>query len=585
MKRRSPGGVMTVIQLNMQRRFKGVRCAKRVSTITMICGAFSHSKILAAPDVLIPVRVPQPDCAMISQSLFIPTEDQRQIRTSMGQTITYKYIESGSLTFSETNVACEGGEMKIQGKKHENVLKLVTVQFTLTEVDVFEKKGRLKTAEDGYLPRSCNLGFEGCALEAMTLVLEFNKINLCSYVRIRAAEFEYLNGDSQDKLSVIDDEHKMIFEVGDKIEIPSECGIKGWLTKTDFERIFLYVGTLDNGIHMVDASEIDLELETRVSDSYLVHWASQVNLETNSKWQSELCNLASLKMSGDQSILHGTHLLKMMGELVSEFVCTEVQVRTRAGFKAEGDACLDHLAVYTAEDKLRYMTPITRLLVQRNVVSTVNCSSHYPYIFEDNDGRMITANPEVREVKVALSDHHFLNAEAHNHSKVFKFSSLLYTPEEVQAYEQMLQSHAAEKSAVRKFSSYYCGTTGECAPSRSTDNFKWGRLVNPEEIMEQWWTDVKERILAWGSIWGICCFLLTMLHLIIKLVIVCKNTGKRQLTKTAMLKFLFVPGQELISLFPVTDPKVSVKYVRSGSTAQLQGAGMELRAMANQDQD
>jgi hypothetical protein len=76
-----------------------------------------------------------------------------------------------------------------------------------------------------------------------------------------------------------------------------------------------------------------------------------------------------------------------------------------------------------------------------------------------------------------------------------------------------------------------------------------------------------------------------MLHLIIKLVIVCKNTGKRQLTKTAMLKFLFVPGQELISLFPVTDPKVSVKYVRSGSTAQLQGAGMELRAMANQDQD
>jgi hypothetical protein len=176
-------------------------------------------------------------------------------------------------------------------------------------------------------------------------------------------------------------------------------------------------------------------------------------------------------------------LLKMIGELVSEFVCAEVQVRTRAGFKAGGDACLDHLTVYTAEDKLRYMTPITRLLVQRNVVSTVNCSSHYPYIFEDNDGRMITANPEVREVKVALSHHHFLNAEAHNHSKEFKFSRLLYIPEEVQAYVQMLQSHAAEKSAVRKCSNFYCGTTGECAPSMSTDNLKWGRLVNPLEII------------------------------------------------------------------------------------------------------
>jgi hypothetical protein len=41
----------------------------------------------------------------------------------------------------------------------------------------------------------------------------------------------------------------------------------------------------------------------------------------------------------------------------------------------------------------------------------------------------------------------------------------------------------------------------------------------------------KRHLPKMGTIWGICCFLLTMLHLIIKLVIMCKNTGKRHLTK------------------------------------------------------
>jgi len=54
LKRRNPGGLMTVVQYNVQRKFKGIRCAKRVSSITAVCGAFSHTKLVAPPDVLQP---------------------------------------------------------------------------------------------------------------------------------------------------------------------------------------------------------------------------------------------------------------------------------------------------------------------------------------------------------------------------------------------------------------------------------------------------------------------------------------------------------------------------------------------------
>jgi hypothetical protein len=270
MSERTPGMEMTVIQFNPARRFKGVKCEKRISTITAVCGAFSHSKLVAPPDVLMPVNMPQRECAMAAQSSFLTTEDQRQLRVSIGTVNTYKYIESGTITFSETNVACEGGEIKVHGRKHENLIKLVTVSFTMTEVDVYEKKGRLRTSADGILPRMCNLAYEGCALEEMTLVIDLSKINLCPYVKIRTAMFEQMQGVPETSgMSMVNDEHKMLFEIGTRIEIPTECNLVGTLIKTNFERVFLYNGALGNGIDLINPAKIDLELETRVTDYYL----------------------------------------------------------------------------------------------------------------------------------------------------------------------------------------------------------------------------------------------------------------------------------------------------------------------------
>jgi hypothetical protein len=77
----------------------------------------------------------------------------------------------------------------------------------------------------------------------------------------------------------------------------------------------------------------------------------------------------------------------------------------------EGDKCLDHLPVYLPNDQIGYLAPLTRMLTPRNAVSKGNCSVHYPIVFEDESGWMVTANPDVRALQVTLSDHHFLNAK------------------------------------------------------------------------------------------------------------------------------------------------------------------------------
>jgi hypothetical protein len=513
---------------------------------------------------------------------MLNTEDQRQIRIAMGTTIFYKYIDAGTVTLSDNNVACEGGEIKIRGKKHENVVKLVTVSFTMKEINVFEKKGRLKI-EAGQLPRACSLAFEGCSLEDFTLVLDLSKINLCPYNRIRTAEFDYIRDKETNGTMVINDEHKMLFIVGEQMEIPAECNLKGTLTKTNFERLFLYPGTLGIGIDLIDPAEVDLELETRASDYFLAYWSQTVVKESEVRWQNEVCLLSSSKLNNDQTILHENHLLKMQGELISEFVCTPITVRTRAGHKMEGDVCLDHLPVFMPDNQIGYLTPMTRILTQRNAVSVVNCSAHYPYLFEDKQGRMVSANPAVQAVKVELTDHHFLDANSRNHSNVFKFSSLLYTPEEIMAYEQMLQGHNAERAVTRKFSSYYCETTGSCMPSRNTQDFQWNRLLDPAELMSEWWEDVKTKILWWGALWGVLDSILTLLQFFIKMILVCTNIGKRQLTSKSIFKFVFLPGHELINLFPVQRETRAEEYHPAGRYGHISTPDTEMESMIRSD--
>ena len=75
-------------------------------------------------------------------------------------------------------MACEGGELKIGGKKHSNIVEFVTVEYSVLTVKVTEANGRLKTNE-GILPAAYALDFGGCALEDMTLVIDAGKVNRC----------------------------------------------------------------------------------------------------------------------------------------------------------------------------------------------------------------------------------------------------------------------------------------------------------------------------------------------------------------------------------------------------------------------
>ena len=325
---KGPSSEYGVLQYNPTRKFKAIKCEKRVSTLTAVCGAFSHSKLVEPPDVLKPVKIPKQDCIDAASTKLITTEDGRQLRAGMGVVATYKYVETGTVVLSENNVACEGGEMKVKGKKHESIVELVTVNFKITEIEVSEELGKLRTSE-GSLPRQCSLEYEGCVLDDMTLVIDLTKVNLCQYTQVRRAKFKLFRTEGRDMAQ--NDEYKLLFQLGGKRVIPNACSTQGTLLKTNFDRLFLLsADTAGNSLSMFNPSDVDLDLEARVADFYMEYWSLELVRENTAAWQNEMCTLSASRLNEDQVIIHGDHLLRMKGELVNEFKCNWVTVTASA---------------------------------------------------------------------------------------------------------------------------------------------------------------------------------------------------------------------------------------------------------------
>jgi hypothetical protein len=543
------GGEYAVIQYSTNKYFKAMMCEKKVSVLNVICGAFSHSKLIEPPDVLKPMTVKRGDCNDIALTQILTTEDGRQLRVTAGTRIAYKYLEAGSTTLTTGNVACEGGEVKIGGKKHDNVVKLVTVDFKLTKLDVEEIDGRLRIAS-GFLPRSCAIAYEGCALEDMTLVIDAGNVDACPYREIRRAVFQRVQMDG--KSLVINDEHKLLLELGPEAVLPNACPGQGVLKHTNFKKLFLYQGDLRNAIvPQMAAREVDLELEERATDFYMEYWALMLSRENQAAWQSEMCELSANRLNEEQVVIHGDHMLRMKGELIHEFKCERIRVTAKGGFDAEDGKCLDHLPVFTEQRELTYLAPLTRLLVPRSAVSVLNCSNTFPMTVEDVQGRMVAANPAVGVVDVELSQYHSANKSHPNHTELFDVGSLLYTQEEVADYEQMLLGPTSERAVTRQFSSYYCQATGVCSPSRGSDDFKWSRMLqDPSMVVFGWWEETKEWLLWWGAVWGCVSSLMTGIQLLVQLVTVCCHLGRTDVDRGSVWRFMFMPGHELLRMFP-----------------------------------
>ena len=92
--------MLTIIQKDASRIFKGFKCTKRKSVITALCGMFSHSKLQSPMDILMPQTVTMSECQAMRDTRIYRTEDGKAIQVHTGGGVTYKYVEAGAVMLS-----------------------------------------------------------------------------------------------------------------------------------------------------------------------------------------------------------------------------------------------------------------------------------------------------------------------------------------------------------------------------------------------------------------------------------------------------------------------------------------------------
>ena len=190
------------------------------------------------------------------------------------------------------------------------------------------------------------------------MVIDTKGADRCRYVEVRKADLQRF-GYCGKKL-LVSEENKILLEEGEEEPLPADCLGRGIMQKTNFPGLFIYEGESgrETGPPM-RSGEVDLEWETRVADFYMEYWALSLTMEGRAERQGEFCELGARRLTEERVVLHGDHLLRMKGEMVHEFKCEWVVVTARAGYKAEGERCLDLLPVFTAQQELSYLAPIT----------------------------------------------------------------------------------------------------------------------------------------------------------------------------------------------------------------------------------
>ena len=74
--------------------------------------------------------------------------------------IRYKFLSTGSMTYSSSNVYCEGGNLKVNGEEHIFVVEMRTVSLEINTIHVaFRNDGTIQDLESREaLPSRCGQG-------------------------------------------------------------------------------------------------------------------------------------------------------------------------------------------------------------------------------------------------------------------------------------------------------------------------------------------------------------------------------------------------------------------------------------------
>jgi len=458
---------VTILQHSTKRTTKAYKCKKRVTRLTEVCGAFSHSKILGPPDILQAVPFSAIDCQQTIQRGIFHTETGESINIDVNRQYNYKFVQHGKLSISPDNVACQGSTVTINGEQHNSIVSLVTANVEFLEIEVeVDTNSAIDLDSNIKLPSDCvrrNLCVDGHVAYVIN-----HPENLCPLYVIRTLPMSKIrletNKGMQD--AYVNREHKVLLIMKPDEATDNSCDPVRSVGATQYKDIkILHNGNTpgmsrQTAIMSLGASELDLDLEIISSVEYEAYDLEQKMSTQMHMMGTSLCAMSKQTLHrAEISPFHPDSLIRVRGDIIQELKCEIVVAEVRIGDNRGTHCYKDTIPAWVRNTPV-FMMATTGLIVEENTLTLVPCHSQYNSIFRSKSGKLVQADPTVKlseNMKIQKIGSGYLHALDNSIPHHTEFSGdFLYEADQLDAFNNLVHFGRAKTHVLDSLVRQYC---------------------------------------------------------------------------------------------------------------------------------
>ena len=472
----------------------------------------------------------------------------------------YQFVRHGALTYSTNNVDCMGAAVMIHGEEISSLLELVSVQLVVKEIEIALDIGSaIDLDKNVKLPNLCSHE-QTCQVGLGSYVLVHPEKN-CHLSLIRCHSFRRvpLTQDGQQREALVSDETKTLLTLGATEVAPAGC--KPVFTYRATEHPHLKVVTKDLAIadisnmqQHLEAGNLDLELELKVTASYMAYHLDVILNSQLASMGKKLCHMSRHTIETTElSPFHANSLIRVRGDLVQELSCAKVSAHVRVGENRDGKCYADSIPAWIHNEPVRIQAG-THLVLQQEAVETVNCNNSYAPIFVAADEKtLLSANPTVQVENITL--HHLEEDYLHlgqpglvehdNYGEDF-----LYTTDEIARFNDLIHFQRVKKRVINNLVTDYCANNPACGSyqpqGEPAEPFNLQAVTDEITAPLTWFNRALDFLMRWGSLCSAFLFLFLWLLLGVKMInfawLVCvKKFTVRQAAEAGLRYIIPVP--------------------------------------------
>lgn len=491
----------TLVQRQQVQELTGWSCSMVVARLYAKCGAWSHIKLAAQPQMERNEKVSPELCnQMINNRKFRPYLSTTDYPIQIDSVNIIAVAEIGSLTEEQDSVRCVGETVHISNAIHTNVVQLASYKIIIQK-EAMMAKGEEIEVSSKHVKLPCSFSRKGCATATATYIWEDTK-PACPLEKIKTIKASHV----MDSF-LYDPDNKILINTTGMSKVPGCVDIN--LQMTGYHGLYISSSEQAKLLPLVTDRDIDIIKDYKMADDYLEYEVERRMSASATAQLTLLCKQQMTNKKESPTPLEDGKYGLIKGSLLYVFYC-----RNSTGKIIELEVC--HEDVPIESNPQQFVDTSTGLLKTHS--PRTGCDKRFPLTVKTHTG-WVTVNPHIQPTAAPEKGKPVVPVQI---THMDMHASGLYTQEQRDAWEALITFPQYHQAILKSVSWGSCRNAGDCSKDteamESMTGYDLSRLI-PDVSQLDIWGQFKHWVESNGAWLALLVIIITMVKLLINITI------------------------------------------------------------------